>query len=300
MRTQKIHFGGKKMKRHILLFSLITLFVISACGVSTGLGFKTVKGSGDVITETREVSDFSRVDVCCGMVLNLTQGGQESLKIEADDNFMDEIQTRVEDGTLYIQYRNTSNVNHRPSQPVRLHLSAVGVNEVSISGGGKFNNERLNSEWFKLELSGGSSADLNTLNADQVGFQVSGGGDIDVETIEAGDVTIELSGGSDAAIQDLMAGQLYLEISGGGRAAVAGNVTTADIDLRGASQFDGKEMASQEMKFNASGGGHSIIWVEDSLMVTLSGGSSIGYYGAPKILDQQLSGGSDLDSLGER
>jgi hypothetical protein len=288
------------MKKHILLFSLITLFVISACGVSTRLGFKPIEGSGDVITETRNVSGFSRVDVCCGMVLNLTQGGQETLKIEADDNFMEEIQTSIENGTLIIQYRNTSNINHRPSQPVQLHLSVVDINEVSISGGGKFNNERLNSERFKLELSGGSSADLKALNANQVGFQVSGGGDIDVETIEAADVTIELSGGSNAAIQELVAGQLSLDISGGGRAAVAGNVTTADIGLSGASQFDGKEMASQEMKFKASGGGHSIIWVEDSLVVTLSGGSSIGYYGAPEILDQQLSGGSDLDSLGER
>jgi hypothetical protein len=275
------------MKKHILLFSLITLFVISACGVSTRLGFKPIEGSGDVITETRNVSGFSRVDVCCGMVLNLTQGGQETLKIEADDNFMEEIQTSIENGTLIIQYRNTSNINHRPSQPVQLHLSVVDINEVSISGGGKFNNER-------------SSADLKALNANQVGFQVSGGGDIDVETIEAADVTIELSGGSNAAIQELVAGQLSLDISGGGRAAVTGNVTTADIGLSGASQFDGKEMASQEMKFKASGGGHSIIWVEDSLVVTLSGGSSIGYYGAPEILDQQLSGGSDLDSLGER
>ncbi len=288
------------MKRTILLFSLTTLFVITACGVSSLLGFKTVTGSGEVITEMRDVSGYDRVDVCCGMVLLLTQGDRESLKIEADDNFMEEILTTVENGTLNIKYRITSNVSYRPSQPVRLYLSVVDIRKVTISGGGELKNESLNSDRFELDLSGGSSAVLGSLTADEVSLHVSGGGDIDAESIQTEAISINMSGGSDADITALAADTLTIENSGGGRAGIAGSITEGNINLSGASSFDGEGLTSKEMTFSSSGGGRSTIWVEDSLEVTLSGGASLGYYGSPDILREELSGGSDLDSLGQR
>jgi len=288
------------MKKTILLFSLTTLFVITACNISSGLGFKTVRGSGDVITEMRDVSGFDSVDVCCGMELILTQGDRDSLKIEADDNFMDEILTTVKNGTLNIQYRVTSTVNYRPSQAVQLYLSVVDVNQVSISGGGKFTNESITTDRFELDLSGGSSAIIGVFIADDVSLRVSGGGDIDADSIQTEAISINMSGGSDVDIEELAADSLYLENSGGGRAGLVGSVTEADINLSGASSLNGQDLASKEVAFSSSGGGRSTLWVEDSLEATLSGGSSLEYYGTPDILREELSGGSDLDSLGER
>jgi uncharacterized membrane protein len=83
------------MKKTVVLVSVVTLLFITACGVSSGFGFRTVKGSGEVITVQRDMSGFNRVDICCGMTLILSQGESESLEIKADDNFMAEIVTRV-------------------------------------------------------------------------------------------------------------------------------------------------------------------------------------------------------------
>ncbi len=287
------------MKKNILGFSAITLFMMSACGIFTGLGFETISGSGNVITATRDVANFNRVDVCCGMVLNLTQGDQESLKIEADDNFMDEILTRVDNGTLTIQYRITSNVSYRPTKPVLLELTVVDINGVSISGGGKFNCEQITSDRFDLELSGGSDANLGALAAEQIYLDVSGGGDSIADSIQAETIDIHMSGGSETDIKDLATDTLSLENSGGGRATVAGSITKGKINLSGGSNINGKELGCKEMNFSSSGGGRSTLWVQDSLEVTLSGGSSLGYYGSPEILRENLSGGSNLDSLGE-
>jgi hypothetical protein len=288
------------MKMTALLFSLTTLFVITACGVFSGLGFKTINGSGDVVTEKRDVSGFDSVDVCCGMVLILTQGESESLEIEADDNFMEEILTTVENETLNIRYQTTSNVNYRPTQPVRLYLKAVDVSKVSISGGGELKNESLSSDRFVLDISGGGSAQIGTLTVDDISLRVSGGGEIDADTIQTEMISIHMSGGGKADIKALTADTLTLESSGGGRTEIAGAITGGNIDLSGGSNFDGKELTSKEMIFSSSGGGHSTIWVDDSLEVTLSGGSSLGYYGSPGNLREELSGGSSLDSLGER
>ena len=40
------------------------------------------------LTETRDVSDFSRVDLTGVGQVFITQGAEESLTIETDDNFM--------------------------------------------------------------------------------------------------------------------------------------------------------------------------------------------------------------------
>ena len=124
------------MNKNITVISILALFLITACSLSTGLGFRTVKGSGDIVIETRKVDGFNHVDVCCGMELYLIQDGKEFLQIEADDNFMAEIETRVVNGKLDIYFRDTSGVSYRPTQPVRLILSFAEISGVSISGGG--------------------------------------------------------------------------------------------------------------------------------------------------------------------
>ncbi|MCJ7700786.1 MAG: DUF2807 domain-containing protein [Anaerolineales bacterium] len=306
------------MKKTMGIFSITALFVITACNLASGLSFKTVTGSGVVITEERQVSGFERINVCCGMELYLTQGETESLKIEADDNFMDEIVTTIDNGSLWVQYRELSNVNYQPSKPVRLYLSAVEIREVSISGGGDLNLESLASEGFELDLSGGSDGQIGTIAAEDVRFQMSGGGEIlagnleteslaitvsgggefEVDQVEAGLLEIDLSGGSDADIRDLSAAELRLESSGGGRVSMAGVLKKGEINLSGGSSFNGQDLESQEITFTCSGGGRSTLRVADSLQVDLSGGSWLGYYGQPQIQAQGVSGDSELESLG--
>jgi hypothetical protein len=289
-----------KMRKTYITLSVLVLFLVTACGLSGGLGFRTVRGSGKVISERRDVSGFVRVDVCCGMELTLTQGGSESLEIEADDNFMPEIVTRVVNGRLAIEYQDTTNVSYRPSQPVKLYLSAVDLQEADISGGGKLDSESFSSDRFELRLSGGSEAVLGELVTDRFEVKISGGGEIDTESIKAQSVKIDLSGGSDAVIKDLEGESFTLDMSGGGKASIAGIVSKSRIDLSGGSIFDGQDLSSRDTVFSCSGGGGSTIWVSDTLDVDLSGGCTLRYYGQPEIVEQNLSGGSDLRSLGER
>ena len=59
------------------------------------------------------------------------------------------------------------------------------------------------------------------------------------------------------------------------------------------------DLESQAATLSMSGGGEAALWVKDSLFVDLSGGVQVQYYGKPMI-DQSLSGGSNLKSLGDR
>ena len=91
--------------KNLKVFGLLTigLLFITACGLGT------IQGSGDVITESRDVSGFDSVSLSgIGRVI-ITQGDDESLTIETDDNLMKYITSEVRDGTL--ELGDTDNAN---------------------------------------------------------------------------------------------------------------------------------------------------------------------------------------------
>ena len=67
------------MKQHSIWVALIVLIAASlACAVPS-VGIRTIKGSGNVVTEERTVSGFDRVALSGFGKVIITQGEEESL-----------------------------------------------------------------------------------------------------------------------------------------------------------------------------------------------------------------------------
>jgi hypothetical protein len=172
--------------------------------------------------------------------------------------------------------------------------------DVNISGGGKLRASVIEGGQIVMGFSGGSDADIETITATSVNIGNSGGGTLEVDACEVDRFDLNLSGSSDAEIIDLTAQKLNLEASGGGVTHMAGIVVEQEISLSGGSSLRAGDLQSEDIAFSASGGGDSTVWATETLSAHLTGGSSLGYYGNPQIIDQSISGGGDLDSLGER
>ena len=56
--------------------------------MGSGCGFQMVTGSGNIVTETRNVSGFTSITLAGIGNLYLTQGAAESVRIEAEDNLI--------------------------------------------------------------------------------------------------------------------------------------------------------------------------------------------------------------------
>ncbi|OGO16907.1 MAG: hypothetical protein A2Z14_01960 [Chloroflexi bacterium RBG_16_48_8] len=68
---------------------MVIILVLISCDI------QTIQGSRNIITEARDVGGFNRIELeGMGKVI-LTQGEEESLTIEADDNLMEYITTEV-------------------------------------------------------------------------------------------------------------------------------------------------------------------------------------------------------------
>src|SRR5689334_8391602 len=78
------------------------------------------RGSGNIITETRQVSNFHSIDISYPAQVLVKQGSQESLQIEADDNFLPGLQTQVRNNTLEIFYKTKDGKHVNPTKGVNI------------------------------------------------------------------------------------------------------------------------------------------------------------------------------------
>ncbi len=245
----------------------------------SGCTLVAVEESGNVITQSREVSNIEEVEICCGMKLRLTQGDQEQLTLEAEDNLMSEIETTVSGKRLIVNIPpdlrpNIRVPSLRPNHPIIVHLQMKTIHGIEVSGGGSLEIESIHTDHIIVALHGGSNGTIGDLQATSADLDTSGGGTIEIDTLATDTLNIDADGGSHITID-------------------TGTVTEQQITGSGASQYDAIDVESEITSVDLSGGSEANVWVTESLNVKASGASHVEYRGNPSI-DQQLTGGSDL------
>jgi len=241
------------MKTKNLIFLILLLpLLLNACGILT------VRGSGNVLTESRDVHDFDRVVISLTSELLLTQGEQESLAITADDNLLRYIESEVRDRTLYISpLRNNEEIS--PSQPIQLKLS---VKEI-----------------VALDLSGIVSAKAGNIVTAGLDIDVSGLSTLQMGSLETQKLTVYLNGST------------KVELTG------PGEVVEQKVVLSGSNIYFAPELRSQLVNINASGPNDATVWATDFLNIETSGIGNVDYYGSPQVT-QSGSGNIRIKSLG--
>jgi len=202
------------MRNKVVAMALVTsmaLLTVTACNATV------VNGSGDLISETREVSGFDSIDLDGSGEVIITQVGGETLKVETDDNVMEYIETEVRDGTLHLGFKQGINLID-----VTQLVFTVGVDDltgVSVSGSGDVEAEQLTTDQLELKVSGSGDVQIVDLTADELMVDISGSGDVNL----AGQATIQdisISGSGKYHAGDLASQSANIDISGSGNATV--------------------------------------------------------------------------------
>ena len=195
---------------------------LAALLVCAGLALSIVScyaltGSGNIVTESRTVSDFSEVSLAGAGELVLAQGGKEGLTITADDNIMPHIRTQVSNGKLTVDFDVMGGI--RPSKPIKLDLTVKTIRAVHLSGGWKVQAERIKTDRLALKASGSAEVKLEGLEATDLTTEVSGSGRFSF----AGQVTtqkVDISGAGNYAAGNLSSQTAKVKISGSGNATL--------------------------------------------------------------------------------
>jgi hypothetical protein len=234
------------MKSCVLAVMGMSAFLLSGCVQISG--WKTVHGSGQITSESRTVSGFNQVALGGSGKLRITQGAEEALTIEADDNLLPLIKSEVSGGVLRI---GPEGVNLSPSKTIRYDLHVKDLSSVHLSGSLSAEAASLKTDKLSLHISGSGKIDIGKLEAMTLDTHISGSGDMVVAgQVRDQHVGISGSGGHHAA--DLRSEQADISVSGSGECVlwVTGSLKTS-ISGSGSVQYYG----SPQVDSHTSGSG---------------------------------------------
>lgn len=229
--------------------------------VAVGLLGGCVRGSGNIVTEDRQVGEISQVELRGSGRLEITQGSTASLEIEADDNLMRYIATDTRNGRLVISLRQggVSFLSVDPSQQIVYRLTVPSLSKVVLSGSGDI---------------------------------VSTG--LDAETLE-----VDIAGSGSLLLTDLSAERFVYELSGSGKATLTGKVAEQDITISGSGRLDAADLECETASIDINGSGKAVVWTTRELNVSIAGSGDVEYYGSPQV-NQRVSGSGNIEQLGEK
>src|SRR5688572_28244682 len=161
-----------------VLAYIVSLFCALAAGCG---GMNGIRGSGVVVSETREVRNFSAIDLSGIGTVRLQQTGTETLTVEAEENLLPLLVTRVENGTLRIGTK--PNVNIRPTQPIVFHVTADRIEDVGVSGSGNVEAGALKESRFAAHASGSGNVRAESVEAEKVTARVAGSGGVRIDQL---------------------------------------------------------------------------------------------------------------------
>ena len=227
------------MAYRIYIPLVVLLLVSMSCGVFVE------QGSGNLVTEDRDVSGFSSVELSGIGKLNITQDESEALEIEAEDNIIDEIVTRVSGDTLHIEYKRGFNV--RPTKPIVFNLVMEEIESVEISGAGSISTADIEADELLITVSGVGDVTIESLEAEELVVDLSGGGSFELSG-EVEEQSVELSGAGNYEAADLESQHTSVMISGAGSASVWVE-ETLEVEISGAGSLDyyGSPQITQEI-----------------------------------------------------
>jgi hypothetical protein len=236
-------------KRLITILLFLVVLTLTACNAGM------IKGSGDLITETRQVSNFDRIDLSGVGEVIVTQGGSESLSIETDDNVMKHIKVEVKNGTLTLGFEEGFNLI-APSRLV-FYVGVDDLNGLTVSGSGDVESDRVETDRLDVTVSGSGDVQIADLTASDVKANISGSGEISLD--------------GEAAAQDA-------SISGSGK-YLAGDVCSASVKVSVNGSGDATVCATETLDSNISGSGSVNYYGQPSINSSGSGSGTLNSLG---------------------
>jgi hypothetical protein len=207
-------------------------------------------------TENREIKDVRRILLKDYGHLYISQGDEESLRIEGEPDVISTVKTFIREGELVLD---------------------------------------IDAGWFDKTWSALTSAvegrvlkyHLMVKNLD--GVFVQGAASVKMTGLKSESLYLTLKGAGEVILTGLEVGLIDVDLPGAGRIALSGKTDRLNVSMKGAGSFDGPQLESREARVILRGVGKATVWATAQLDATVEGIGAIDYYGNPTVR-QNVSG----------
>jgi len=119
------------MIKNVLTYSL-AVFLFGSCRKENAVD--CFKPNGDVITETRYPGEFTKIEMNDKIEVTVFQGPGFKVEVQAGKNIIKNISTRVSDGLLKIENKNTCNFVRGYKKHIRVKVTLPELHSVLNNG----------------------------------------------------------------------------------------------------------------------------------------------------------------------
>jgi len=192
----------------IFVLVLVALIVPFAAVFGAGKWMKGIRGSGEMLTEIRDVKAFTGISLALPCQVEIENGQEQEVTIETDDNILGYILSYVQDDILHINSKN----NLTPSKHIQIKITTDKLSKLKISGTSR----------GKMKATG---------KVDNLDIIISGMGTINFKEIKSKSAKLKISGSGKA--------ELYVEesvdavINGAGKANIWGKPAQVSKRING-------------------------------------------------------------------
>lgn len=270
-------------------------FLAAVAGCVLGLSARTVfasekiKGSGNLTTRTVAVSKFDGVCVSRGIRATIEKTSADKVRIEADDNLLDKVLVKTENGTLKItvdkSVKNLSDCHIAVTIPYNARIRKIEAN----SAARVVCKETLTAR--DVELDASSAAGIEAMaDTDKCSLDTSSAAEI-TATVKAGECSFDLSSASKITAE-IEVRNCHIDMSSASSLTLEGTAENCDIETSSASRLEADELTIRNCRVDSSSGSSVRVRCTEELRAEASSGSAVRYAGECRSTVKTSSGGS--------
>jgi hypothetical protein len=199
------------MKSLNILLGMVVLLILSTCNLNDDQNPNNpIIGVGPVVTETLNLSEFTKIENTGVANFYITYGDPQSVVLKAQQNIIDVMTYRVVNGTLRVGL--DENISIQNAEEIRFEITVNEIDEITLVGVGSF------------QLSGDFQ--------DELSIFITGVGNVEAYDLEVGNCVIVSTGVGDCRVN--VRDELDVTISGLGTVYYQGNpVITQNVSGMG-------------------------------------------------------------------
>ena len=193
----------------------LTLVIVTTILVTTSCDFyfPCIKGDGMLVTESRDIGEFTGVASFGNFMVEIFNNEDYSLKIEADENLLPYIDSYVRGGNLILETKRGKCIKSR--EQLKIMVGAPEIRLIRLGGSGNMYCDMIDSPDLKLELNGSGNIHCSEVNTEDIEIRLSGSGEIRING-SSGSADINLTGSGNVRASDLETNTCNVNLAGSG------------------------------------------------------------------------------------
>lgn len=204
--------------------AIAAAIMVSGCGVH-------VETDGPHTAEHRSVGAFDSIELRGSTNVVVRHGSSRTLIVKGGRHRVDDVITRVQDGTLMVQRRDSSGTIELGGDDATVTVWTPRLDAARIDGSGDLSLPQLDGGRLQLRTNGSGDVDASGRLA-RLDAEVHGSGDLGLGDVVAQSAAISISGSGDADVHAVRS--LDATVHGSGDVRYAGNPSlTRDVSGSG-------------------------------------------------------------------